>query len=192
MNIWLPKDFQLEQDDDEFLADDPLFPGLPILLADGLKLLLLILVVIAIIYLVINRERFFGGLQPRQRQRDKPVPTTLFGMDIQPESLPTDIAAESRRLWQLGQHRQALSLLYRGTLSRLVNDHLIDLNDSMTEGDVLNCARLASLPEELLDFLQQLTVAWQSIAYAHRQPADDKVVSLLTNWPVHFEKAATA
>ncbi len=192
MTLWVPKDFNLDIDDEEFLEEEPLFPGLPILLADGLKLLLLILVVIAIIYLVINRDRLLAGFQLRPREKDKPVPTTLFGMDIQPDSLPDDIAAESRRLWQQGQHRQALSLLYRGSLSRLVNDHLLELDDSMTEGDVLNCARRASLPNDLLSFLQQLTLAWQTIAYAHRQPAEDNVDSLLDNWPSHFEKAATA
>ncbi|NNF97018.1 MAG: DUF4129 domain-containing protein, partial [Halobacteria archaeon] len=118
--------------------------------------------------------------------------TTLFGMDIQPASLPKDIAAESRRLWQDGQHRQALSLLYRGSLSRLVNNHLLELNDSMTEGDVLNCARSASLPDDLLSFLQQLTLAWQTVAYAHRQPAENKVDSLLKDWPNHFEEAPAA
>ena len=122
---------------------------------------------------------------------DKPVPTTLFGMDIQPASLPDDIAAESNRLWQNGQHRQALSLLYRGSLSRLVNDHLLELNDSMTEGDVLNCARSASLPNDLQGFLQQLTSAWQIVAYAHRQPAENNINSLLNDWPTHFEKVAT-
>ena len=191
MTLWLPKDFNLESDDEEFLEDEPLFPGLPILLADGLKLLLLILVVIAIIYLVINRDRLLAGIQLRAREKDKPVPTTLFGMDIQPASLPKDIAAESRRLWQNGQHRQALSLLYRGSLSRLVNDHLLELNDSMTEGDVLNCARSASLPNDLQGFLQQLTSAWQIVAYAHRQPAENNINSLLNDWPTHFEKVAT-
>ena len=192
MTLWLPKDFKLESDDEEILEDDPLFPGLPLLLADGLKLLLLVLVVVAIIYLVANRDRFFSGFQFRSEDKAKPVPTTLFGMDIQPESLPDDIAAESRRLWQNGQQRQALSLLYRGSLSRLVNDHLLELNDSMTEGDVLHCARNASLPEELLGFLQQLTLAWQTVAYAHRQPPEDNVVHLLTDWSNHFVKAPAA
>ena len=192
MTLWLPKDFNLDPDDEEFLEDEPLFPGLPVLLADGLKLLLLILVVIAIIYLVVNRDRFLAGFQQRSREKEQPVPTTLFGMDIQPESLPEDIAAESRRLWQAGQHRLSLGLLYRGSLSRLVNDHRLELNDSMTEGDVLNCARNAALPEDLQRFLQQLTFAWQTIAYAHRRPAEGKVANLLTDWPTHFEKATTA
>ena len=190
MTLWLPKDFNLEPDDEEFLEDEPLFPGLPILVADGLKLLLLVLVLIAIIYLVINRDRLLAGLQLRSREKENPVPTTLFGMDIQPASLPDDIAAESRRLWQSGQHRQALSLLYRGSLSRLVNDHRLELNDSMTEGDVLSCARSATLPNDLQSFLQQLTLAWQIVAYAHRQPAESNVTNLLNDWPTHFEKAA--
>ena len=191
MTLWVPKGFNFDTDDEELLEDEPLFPGLPILLADGLKLLLLILFIIAIIYLVINRDRFLTGFQLRPREKEKPVPTTLFGMDIQPASLPKNMTAESRRLWQNGQHRQALSLLYRGSLSRLVNDHRLELNDSMTEGDVLNCARSASLPDDLLDFLQQLTLAWQTVAYAHRQPAENNVDSLLNDWPTLFEKAAT-
>jgi len=47
------------------------------------------------------------------------------------------------------------------------------------------------LPNDLLSFLQQLTLAWQIVAYAHRQPAESNVANLLNDWSTHFEKAAT-
>ncbi len=187
MSLWLPKDFSLDIDEEAQL-DEPLFPGLPILLADGIKLLLLLLLVIAIGYLIHNRDRLLTGFQSRPERKTRPPPNSLFGMDIRPASLPEDIAAESRRLWQEGEPRQALSLLYRGSLSRLVNNHQLVLHDSMTEGDVLGCARHASLNEELVGYLQQLTLAWQTLAYAHRQPATSTIETLFAAWADHFDR----
>jgi hypothetical protein len=191
MTLWLPKDFELDVDEDKRLEDEPLFPGLPILLADGLKLVLLVLLIVGIGYLVHNRDRLLAGFRIQPRMKDKTPPTTLFGMDIQPASLPQDIAGASRRLWQQGEHRQALSLLYRGSLSRLVNDHHLALHDSMTEGDILRSAQHAALSAELVDFLHQLTLAWQTVAYAHRQPPTATIEILFHYWPGHFDKAAS-
>ncbi len=187
MSLWLPKDFSLDIDEEAQL-DEPLFPGLPILLADGIKLILLVMLLIGIGYLLHNRDRLLRGLQSRPPRKTHAPPTTLFGMDIRPASLPEDIAVESRRLWQEGEHRQALGLLYRGSLSRLVNDHQLALHDSMTEGDVLGCARHARLNVELMSFLQQLTLAWQTLAYAHRQPATSTIETLFDNWSDQFDR----
>lgn len=192
MTLWLPKDFQLDGDEDERLEDEPLFPGLPILLADGLKLILLVLLIIGIVYLVNNRARLLAGFRVQPPRKRSSPPATLFGMDIQPASLPNDIAAASRHLWQQGEPRQALSLLYRGSLSRLVNNHQLALHESMTEGDVLRCAQHAALCDDLLAFLQQLTLAWQTVAYAHRQPPAVTMEVLFNNWPGHFDKADNA
>lgn len=192
MTLWLPKDFQWDTTQDEPLEDEPLFPGLPILLADGLKLILLLLVFIAIVYLINNRERLLAGFRNQPQNKRSSPPTSLFGMDIQPASLPRDIAGTSRHLWQQGEARQALSLLYRGSLSRLINDHHVHLDESMTEGDVLRCAKDAILNTELVDFLQELTLTWQTVAYAHRQPPLATMEFLFTGWTDHFDKEVTA
>jgi len=155
-------------------------------------LILLVLLIIGIVYLVNNRARLLAGFRVQPPRKRSSPPATLFGMDIQPASLPNDIAAASRHLWQQGEPRQALSLLYRGSLSRLVNNHQLALHESMTEGDVLRCAQHAALCNDLVAFLQQLTLAWQTVAYAHRQPPAVTMEVLFNNWPGHFDKADNA
>jgi len=61
------------------------------------------------------------------------VPTHVQDLDIRPESLPGDIGAAARALWDRGEHRAALALLYRGLLSRLAHAHRVPIRDSSTE-----------------------------------------------------------
>src|SRR5690606_23907779 len=55
------------------------------------------------------------------------APAALFGMDVRPETLPEDVAAAAAALAREGRVREALSLLYRGALSRLVHGHQVRL-----------------------------------------------------------------
>ena len=68
------------------------------------------------------------------------APTHVRDLDIRPESLPDDIGAAARALWDRGEHRAALALLYRGLLSRLAHVHRLPIRDSSTEGDCLALA----------------------------------------------------
>lgn len=65
------------------------------------------------------------------------APTHVRNLDIRPESLPPNIGRAARALWDKGEHRAALSLLYRGLLSRLTHVHRVPIRDSSTEGDCL-------------------------------------------------------
>ena len=51
------------------------------------------------------------------------APSHVQDLDIRPESLPDDVGSAARALWQRGDQRAALALLYRGSLSRLVHVH---------------------------------------------------------------------
>ena len=55
-------------------------------------------------------------------------------------AFPPDIGAAARALWDRGEHRAALALLYRGMLSRLAHVHRVPIRDSSTEGDCLALA----------------------------------------------------
>ncbi|WP_282824454.1 DUF4129 domain-containing protein [Pelomonas sp. V22] len=100
-------------------------------------------------------------------------PTHVGSLDIRPESLPADIGAAARALWQRGEMRAALSLLYRGALSRLVHAHGVAIRAASTESDCLALAqqRLAAEPQA---YLRQLIAGWQAVAYARRElPAEE-------------------
>ena len=92
------------------------------------------------------------------------APTHVQDLDIRPESLPPDIGASARALWDRGEHRAALALLYRGMLSRLAHVHEVAIRDSSTEGD---CLTLAARKLDLVRvaYVTQLVRTWQRFTY---------------------------
>ncbi len=167
------------------------FATLQKIVAAGLKLILIVLVLGIVLYLIINR-RLWLDAYIRKKPRAIETPTALFGMDIQPESLPSNVADAARSLWQQGKQREALSLLYRGSLSHLVNHDALALNSAMTESDVVTCARSANILPVRVDYLSRLTQVWKTLAYGHRQPGDDQAQHLFSDWPQHFARPGPA
>lgn len=146
-----------------------------------------ILLGIGLIVLFYFRYRWLYLLKIKKKENTKEYesPEVMFGMDVRPESLPEDIIAEVRKLWQQNKQREAMSLLYRGALARLINHENIKLEDSYTEGDVLRHAR-KDLNNEKSRFMEQLTLLWKSVAYAHRFPSNDDLDTLLKGWHGDF------
>jgi hypothetical protein len=96
------------------------------------------------------------------------APTHVRDLDIRPETLPDDIGAAARLLWDRGEHRAALALLYRGMLSRLAHVHRVPIRDSSTEGDCLSLSA-AHLPPERHDYSTALVRAWQRFVYGGQE-----------------------
>ena len=105
------------------------------------------------------------------------MPTHVRDLDIRPESLPDDIGASSLAIWERGEHRQALALLYRGALSRLAHVHGVPIRDSSTEGD---CLRLANshLPSGPAAYVTRLIRVWQRAVYGGADPTNEEIRSL--------------
>jgi len=91
-------------------------------------------------------------------------PTHVRDLDIRPETLPPDIGAAARALWDAGDRRAALALLYRGLLSRLIHVHRVPIRDSSTEGDCLELAA-RHLTETPRQYAAGLIRAWQRFVY---------------------------
>jgi hypothetical protein len=92
------------------------------------------------------------------------APSHVRDLDIRPESLPADIGAAARALWDRGERRAALALLYRGMLSRFAHVHQIPVRDSSTEGDCLALA-VVHLPEPTTHYVARLVHEWQRVGY---------------------------
>jgi len=122
------------------------------------------------------------------RARAELLPSHVNELDIRPESLPADIAAAARALCRRGEHRAALSLLYRGALSRLVHDHRVPIRAASTEGE---CVRLASavLPAAGNAYVGRLVGAWQTEVYAGRPADATAVAALCDSFDAHFALA---
>lgn len=105
------------------------------------------------------------------------APTHVRDLDIRPESLPDDIGAAARQLWQDGQRRGALALLYRGLISRLVHVYEVPIRGSSTEGECLALAapRLGESPQR---YASRLVRIWQLAVYGGRDPSTEAVFAL--------------
>ena len=118
-------------------------------------------------WVVQNLPRFGGRAPPPEPYQ---APTSLFGMELAPDKLPADVPAAALNLLREGKPREALALLYRGSLSRLVHQRGVELHASHTELEVL-----AAAPS---DYLRKLIDAWRACAYADRVPSRESIESL--------------
>ena len=161
-------------------------------LVQGLEILLWALVFGWLAWLVWHyREglRTFVGLRPQPCTRALPsVAPQRFGLALGIETLPDDIATSAEALWPQ-QPREAMSLLYRGLLSRLLHDYQLPLKSADTEGQVLEWLALLREPA-LLAFSQELTSHWQNLAYGHRLPATQQQQALCDGWRQLFGPGA--
>ncbi|WP_283181467.1 DUF4129 domain-containing protein [Pseudomonas svalbardensis] len=118
----------------------------------------------------------------------RPLPQQAFGLDLNRETLPADIAASAERLWQT-HPREALGLLYRGLLSHLLHDFNMALKPADTEGQVLERIEHLQQPA-LLAFSKNLTGHWQNMAYGHRLPPAHVQQELCDGWRALFGPGA--
>ncbi len=151
--------------------------------------LLWLLLAAVIVWLIVKRKRWLGWFEHTPAVRPVQPVQVLFGLDIQPQSLPENIAKEAWKLWQEGQQREALSLLYRGALAYWVTREKIALGANATEGDCMRLFR-AGATQETGDYFCQLTHAWQNTAYAGRHPHTEEMQQLCRSWDIHFRPAA--
>jgi hypothetical protein len=196
--IRMVKHWQARKQDKSKKDFNELSASLQILFANILKSLLWLVVIVLVVLAFVYRQKILAMLKPLQRKPlEHDLPDILFGMDIRPESLPDNLAVACRRLWESGQHREALGLLYRGALMHLTrHDHLL-VQASHTEGDILQLAR-KHITGQRLAWLTAVTRAWQGCAYAHRIPVGAQVIPLFDGWgdfsvtPLASDKAVIA
>jgi len=158
-------------------------------LADAGRVMVWLLAALAVALVVVGlrhwvRIRAAGG---RITQR-MALPSHVRELDIRPESLPDAVGAAAAALWQQGEHRAALSLLYRGALSRLVHDHGVPVRAASTEGECVALAA-ARLAPARAGFFSRLVQAWQLAVYGARLPESDAVLALCADFDLHLRAA---
>ncbi|SFP23298.1 protein of unknown function [Pseudomonas sp. NFPP07] len=160
--------------------------------AKALEILLWALLLGALALLVWrHREwlRAFVGRRPLPGKLPaRAAPHQLFGLDLSPNALPEDVAAAAEALWPQ-QPREALGLLYRALLSRLLHDFRLPLKPADTEGQVLEQVKALQLPQ-LQAFSSSLTLHWQNLAYGHRLPPAQLKQELCDGWRTLFGPGA--
>jgi hypothetical protein len=169
----------------------PHLPAWPQVLAKVVEVLLWGLLLALAILLLWRRREWLTTLVSRLQPNRRPTPPASplqHQARVPDHVLPPDIASTAERLWA-SQPREALSLLYRGLLSRLQTDHQLSLRGADTEGQVL--AQIARLRQPALeDFSRRLTQHWQALAYGHRPVPLDQQRQLLADWRALFDPPA--
>lgn len=109
--------------------------------------------------------RFLRARSPDTKTA-RPRPVSHVGeLDIRPDSLPEDVGATALELLNAGRVREALSLLYRGALSRAVHGFGVSIQESHTEGEALRVV-VAGLDVTRADYFRELVGLWQAAVYA--------------------------
>jgi hypothetical protein len=160
------------------------------LLAIGARGLIYVLILISVAVLLVVLYRY-RHLVLREGVAPRGLPTTLFGLDLRPESLPDDVAASALAEVDRGHYAAALSLLYRATLVELVRRRQIELRPGDTED---SCLRRAAgrIDNEAAAYFAQLLDAWKRTAYAGQPPAAQSARQLCLGWQRHFAPAGSA
>ncbi|HYF33667.1 MAG TPA: DUF4350 domain-containing protein, partial [Prosthecobacter sp.] len=139
-------------------------------------------VCLLIAWLIRNRHLLKFTRRLARPQAPTHKPRVLMGMDVTRESLPADLLSAARAAWQAGHLREALSLLYRGALSRLIEQRRLPIRDSDTEDDcLLHVAR--SGDRTVTDYFRRLTLLWVRAAYAGIEAAPHEFDDLCRAWP---------
>ena len=152
----------------------PWIEGLFEYLGQTASVLLWVAGAIAAAVAVLWAYRTFKARTPREEFLAEPVVTRIGDMDIRPESLPADIGAAALALAEAGKTREALSLLYRGALSRAVHRFGAAIGESFTEGEALRAVGLRLDPTRL-EYFSDLVGIWRKAGYAGEALSGDPV-----------------
>ena len=146
-------------------------------LGEGGRALVWLLGLAALATLIVGSRRWWSMHGQALVAASTRLPSHVRDLDIRPESLPAEIGAAVRAAWLAGEHRTALSLLYRGALSRLAHGLGVPIEDSSTEGDCIRLAE-ATLGDERSAFAARLIGAWQLAVYGNRRLPTPLVLTL--------------
>ena len=111
-----------------------------------------------------------------------PTARVVMGMEVSSTSLPADVPTAAWTLWQQGRRQEALALLYRGSISRVIELGKVEIQESDTEGDCMHRVETAGHIAHP-DYFRSITGAWIRLAYAGVSPADEEVHQLCRQWP---------
>ncbi len=129
-----------------------------------------------------NRHVFLLGKGTRKAAVEAASARVVMGMAVTPESLPVDVPTAAWALWQQGRKQEALGLLYRGAISRVMEAGRVEIQESDTEGDCLRRVEDAG-DAACSGYFKGITHAWMRMAYAGMDPPDAEVEALCKQWP---------
>lgn len=144
-----------------------------------------------ICYLILKHRERKGGYRHREAKHnnkpDQQPPSELFGLDLTANNITGDSAEKAKKLALNNDINAAIRLLYSATLVRLMKEKNLVFRKGHTETE---CADITSqqCSARLSNYVQSLTLTWQTHAYAHSPPSVAQLVALCDNWEGAFHE----
>ena len=167
------------------------FAALARFLADTSRFLVYGLAIVAAALLLVSLRHFVQLRASKRRLKASAAVSHVRDLDVRPDSLPDDVGAAAWALWQAGQVKAALSLLYRAALSRLIHRHGVPIAASSTEGECLALAQ-GRIAQPAQRYLTQLVRAWEANTYGERSLSAAMGESLCTGFAIRLDAAPPA
>ncbi len=188
---WERRDAEVEKPDRDWnFPGGSLFAAAARLLALLSEAALWILVGALLLALALTARWWLPWLRGSGRRRRRGAESEVTAHALQlPDTLPPDILASARRLWQDGRPRHALALLYRASLDELAQRADIVLPPGSTEAQCLRASR--RMPQDAdRRLFARMVRTWQYAAYAGRLPSDAEFQALLDDLRQQYGWAA--
>jgi len=182
-SFWVPRDFgdrDAEPAEDGWLADA---------IATIFELAAWVALVGALLALGIGVARRVEPPRAGPATSDGERPVKLFGLELDAATLPEDLVGSARTLWAEGRRTEAMSLLYRGALIRLLEHHGVAIPESATEYECVSLLRRSDVDPEPVRVFDRLTGAWIGTRYAASPPADEAFDELCQGFDRAFRAA---
>ncbi|MET0934760.1 MAG: DUF4129 domain-containing protein [Luteibacter sp.] len=178
---WVPK-HPKEPTPEETRVDMPVeqadFTGV----GTALKVVLIAFLVVGVAWLA-----WFAVRRWPSRRADPAIARTTVPSALKEAPVVANVAKgfgdEVHAMWRAGSRREALALLYRGTVERVATrlDEAVPLD--ATEADAIAGARRLD-DDDASRRAIRIVRTWQYAAYADRYPTDEEVAVMLGGWPV--------
>lgn len=180
-------DFRFKFDPEEESIDEPneLWGKLLLLIARGVEYLLWSVPVILLLFVIYYRKYWISYLIRSNKEKHAIIPDILSGMELNPETLPDNIIESAIRLWQGGEEREALSLLFRASLINIFTENKITITKALTEHECINVVN-HSVNHDLASYFKLIAGHWIKMAYGHVKPDQDEFNQLCSKWGDHF------
>jgi hypothetical protein len=133
--------------------------------------------------------RWLRALPPAIEPSPAARARSVGGLDIDPDSLPEDIGAAALALLEAQRMREALSLLYRGALSRAVHRYGVLIGESYTESEALRAVN-ANLDPDRAAYVADLVGVRQRTVYAGETAARETLERLCHGFAPSLDGAA--
>ncbi len=129
-----------------------------------------------------NRHVFMLRRSGLKVAMSAPKARVVMGMELSPDTLPADVPVAAWALWLQGRQHEALALLYRSSISRVIEVARVDIQESDTEGDCVRRVVQAGHAAHP-DYFRGITGVWTRQAYAGIAPPENEVRVLCVQGP---------